>query len=323
MSTRATPISNIRDAPLFIVLNAASGHSDTEKTVRTITEALSQAGRAHQILRVEEPEILRQVAAQAVDKARQHRGIVIAAGGDGTLNAVAQATLGSDCEFGVIPQGTFNYFGRTHGISSDTAEATRALLTADVRPVQVGLVNDRVFLVNASLGLHPKLLEEREEQKRRHGRSRLIAAWAAIVTIFRGYRPMHVELDVKGRVERLRTLTVFVGNNRLQLEQMGLGESERVEEGRLVAIVLRPVTTLRLLWLLVQGALGNLGRARGVQHFALSRLTVTPPSRRAHRLKVAIDGEVCWMNTPITFRVAPQPLLMLIPSDAKPETVAS
>lgn len=308
-------------APLYIVLNAGSGHSDTEITCREIADVLNAAGRAHEILRVADPAQISEIARQAVAKARQNDGIVVAAGGDGTLNAVAQATLGSGCQFGVIPQGTFNYFGRTHGISSNAAEAARGLLTARVHRVQAGLVNDRVFLVNASLGLYPQLLEDREEQKHRHGRSRLVAAWAALVTIFRQYRPMLVKLEHESRTHELQTLTLFVGNNRLQLEQVGLDEAERVEKGKLAVVVLRPVPTLTLLWLAVQGAMGNLAHARGVEHFTSSSVTVTPSFRRFRRLKVATDGEVEWMNTPIEFRIAPEPLLLMRPLAAVPETV--
>lgn len=309
-------------APFYIVVNTASGHSDTETTCRTIAEVLTAAGQPHQILRVDDPEQLGTIAGQAVASAKRKNGVVVAAGGDGTLNAVAQAALGSGCRFGAIPQGTFNYFGRTHGISSEAAEAAHALLSARVTPVQIGLVNGRVFLVNASLGLYSQLLEDREEQKQRHGRSRLIAIWAALVTIFRDYRPMRIKLEHDGRTLELRTLTLFIGNNRLQLEQVGLAESEVVEEGKLVAIVLRPVAAFTLLWLLVQGALGRLGRAHGVQHFASTNLTVIPSRRRVRQLKIAIDGEIRWMDTPIEFRIAPEPLLLLTPIDAVPETAA-
>ncbi|HYM48547.1 MAG TPA: acylglycerol kinase family protein, partial [Burkholderiaceae bacterium] len=100
-------------APIYIVLNAGSGDSDTETTCREIADVLNADGRVHQILRVDDPERLGEIARQAVAKAQQNAGVVVAAGGDGTLNSVAQATLGSGCQFGVIPQGTFNYFGRT------------------------------------------------------------------------------------------------------------------------------------------------------------------------------------------------------------------
>jgi len=307
-------------APFYIVLNAGAGHDEAETTCDVIADVMTAAGRVHEILRVEDASRLSEIAGQAVVKAQRNNGIVVAAGGDGTLNAVAQATLGSGCQFGVIPQGTFNYFGRAHGISSDAAEAARALLSARVGPVQVGLVNDRIFLVNASLGMYPQALDDREEQKRRHGRSRLVAAWAALLTILQGYRPTRIRLEHEGRTHELRTLTLFVSNNRLQLEQVGLDESEIVEDGTLVAIVLRPVPTLTLLWLVAQGAMSNLGHARGVQHFPFSRLTVTTSSRRVRRLKVATDGETAWMNTPIEFRVAAEPLLLLKPIDAVPET---
>ena len=307
------------DAPFYIVLNAGSGSTDTDKAFDAISSVLKAAGRQHEILRVEDPQRLRDLATEAVTKAQQGDGVVVAAGGDGTLNAVAQIALESDCKFGVIPQGTFNYFGRTHGISSDAAEAARGLLSARVQPVQVGLVNGDVFLVNASLGLYPQSLEDREEQKQRHGRHRLVAAWAGLVTIFRDYQPMLIKLEHEGRTQELRTLTLFVGNNRLQLEQLGIDEAHVVEDGKLAAIVLAPVSTPTLLGLVARGAMGKLGEARGVKHFSFTTITVKPSSRAVGRIKIATDGETKWMRAPIEFTVAPKPLLLLKPIDAVPE----
>lgn len=81
----------------------------------------------------------------AVSRARQANGIVVAAGGDGAINAVAQATLGSGCAFGVLSQGIFNYFSRTHGIPADTVQGMQVLLREPAQPVQAGLVNNRGF----------------------------------------------------------------------------------------------------------------------------------------------------------------------------------
>ena len=151
-------ISDPSDSPLLIVMNAGSGHNDTTATRETIERVLEQAGRAYRIHVVEDPKRLEAIARETVEEARTCGGVVVAAGGDGTINAVANAVLGSGCAFGALPQGTFNYFGRTHGIPEDIAEATRALLRARAQPVQVGLVNNRLFLVNASLGLYPPFL---------------------------------------------------------------------------------------------------------------------------------------------------------------------
>ena len=171
-----------RDAPFFVVLNPGSGRGDPDETRALIERVFTEAGREHQVLMCKDRPV-DQVAAQAVDLACARQGIVVAAGGDGTINAVVNAVLGRGCAFGVLPQGTFNYFGRTHGISAETEIATRALLESSVEPVQVGQVNGRAFLVNASLGLYPQLLEDREAYKQRYGRSRLVALWSAVVTV--------------------------------------------------------------------------------------------------------------------------------------------
>ena len=132
--------------PLHIVFNLGSGHGDAEATRTRIADACAAAGRSVRLIEVLDPRQLPDLAAQAVRAARADGGIVVAAGGDGTINAVAQAVLGSGCTFGVLPQGTFNYFSRAHGIPDDLDAALQLLLTGRPQPVQVGLVNGRVFL---------------------------------------------------------------------------------------------------------------------------------------------------------------------------------
>ena len=104
------------NAALFVVFNIAAGQAAGVAARAAIERACNAAARELHVLVVEDPQRTAELACEAVPRARQANGIVIAAGGDGTINAVAQATLGSGCAFGVLPQGTFNYFSRTHGI---------------------------------------------------------------------------------------------------------------------------------------------------------------------------------------------------------------
>jgi len=240
---------------------------------------------------------------------------VVAAGGDGTINTVAHEAVQQGCLFGVLPQGTFNYFGRTHGIPEDLADAVRALLDARVTPVQIGMVNDRIFLVNASVGLYPQLLEAREQDKRQYGRSRVVAIISALKTALGRHRPLRITLELEGITRKLRTPTLFVGNNRLQMEQVGMEPLKiALEEGELAAIAPRSVGKIGMLGLLLRGALGRLGEAENVIAFSFKRLTVKharlSPRRR---IKVATDGEVTHMNMPLEFRVVEGRLKLLKP----------
>jgi diacylglycerol kinase family enzyme len=306
------------DAPFFIVLNAGSGKLDASVTRAAIETVLREAGREHEVFEVVDASRLQDTARSALQAARERGGVVVGAGGDGSLNTIASVVLGSGCPFGVVPLGTFNYFARTHGIPTDTTEAARALLGAAVRPVQVGLVNGRLFLVNASLGLYPQLLEDREAYKRQYGRSRWVALGAGLLSLMREHRQLRIRLESEGGARSIRTPTLFVGNNRLQLEQIGIEQARLIEHGRLAAITLRPIGMLSMLWLAVRGALGRLGDADKVFSFGVDRLTVRQALPYGpKRVKVAMDGEIVWLRMPLELRVSPQPLYLLAPQDAQ------
>ena len=301
------------DAPFFIVQNAGSGRSSTEEVQQTIAQVLDGAGRKHTFLTVSDPSKLTETARQALKLAQAQQGVVVAAGGDGTLNAVARVVLGSGVPFGILPQGTFNYFGRTYGISQDTERSTRGLLDAVIEPVQVGMLNGQAFLVNASLGLYPTLLEDREAYKQRYGRSRLVALWSGLVTLFRVHRQLRLSMEIEGRPTHLRTPTLVVGNNALQLEQIGIGDPKDLERGKLVAMGPKPVGTWQLYKLLALGLISRLGEAENAFSFNFTKLVVNPQGNR--RVKVAMDGEISHVQAPLVFTVAEDRLSLLVPRD--------
>ncbi len=307
-------------APLIFVINAASGRHDTDATRLAIERELAEAGRTGVILQARPDELVR-TAKEAAATAVAQRTAVVAVGGDGTINAVAQAAHAQGCAMGVVPQGTFNYFARTHGLPTDAAEATRALLLCSALPVQVGMVNDRVFLVNASLGLYPELLEDREAYKARFGRSRLVALLSTVATLLGAHRQLHLRIERGNEVRDVVTPTLFVGNNRLQLEQVGLAEAIAVEQGSIAAVMLRPISTLAMFGLLFRGALGTLGEAGSVESFQFRRILVKlRPALGTRMIKVAFDGEVSRMRPPLEFRVSDRPLYVLkAPGEQRPE----
>lgn len=316
-------------SPLVVVLNAGAGAGQgrTDEVSQVLQDGCAAAGRRLELLPVHQTHRLVAVARHAVARARDCGGIVVAAGGDGTVNTVAREALGCGCPFGVLPLGTFYYFSRTHGIPADPAAALQVLLAGHRQPAQVGRVGDRIFLVNASLGLYPKLLEDREEWKRQLGRSRLVAFGAGLLTLLRDHRNLRLAVESGGRERELRTPTLFVGNNALQMEQLGFAEARAIDAGLLAAIALRPVGRLALLGLLLRGALGRLGEADDLLHIATPRLVVRARRRLGlpgdPRIKVATDGEVGWMRLPLTFEVAPQTLDLLRPPAPAPEREAA
>lgn len=321
-SPLASPVDPARlslsgNEPFFMVMNSGSGKHDTRVTQQAIRDVCSQAGRRCELIIVDRGSGLTAAAERAVQLAREHAGVVVAVGGDGTLNAVCQAVVGQGVPFGVLPQGTFNYFGRAHGISQDTEQAVEDLLNARLEHVSLGRINDRYFLVNASLGLYPELLEDREQYKQRYGRSRWVALYAALITLARAHQQLDILLDYAGQQQRLRTPTLVVCNNPLQLRHIGIDMQLPDNDDHLIALASRPVGTASLYMLLFQGLLSRMGEAENVISIGFQNMTVRP-GLRPRLVKVAVDGEILRMRTPLHFRLEPGVLPLLIPRTAPP-----
>jgi diacylglycerol kinase family enzyme len=300
--------------PWLIVLNPGSGRGMGEDARALIENELKASGRSYRFVPVEGQGVLA-ANDHAAELAAREGGVLVVAGGDGTVNCAAQAALRHRCPLGVIPMGTFNLFAREHGLSLDLQEATRGLLQAGPRPVQVGLVNQRVFLVNAAVGLYPKLLEDREQAKQLLGRRRRwIAVVAGLKSLLQWRWPLLLDAELDGEVTRLRTPSLFVCNNRLQLQRLGAEEAvaEAVGRGVLAALVAPQVGTWGKFKLLGRALLGRLADGE-VRTLALRSLILA--QRSARRLKVQTDGEVVWMELPLHFSVSPQPLMLLLPPE--------
>jgi diacylglycerol kinase family enzyme len=304
--------------PLVVLMNARSGAQQADATRSTIETRLHEAQRRFRIVEVEQAQDLAAQARSQAQAARSSGAVLVACGGDGTLNAVARAALEADVPFGALPQGTFNYFARCHGIALELDEALTQLLAARSTPVQVGRVSDRrdshPFLVNASVGLYPQLLEDREAVKAQLGRNRLVALLAGLRTLLRGTPRWRLVVQADGAPPRaLRLTTLFIGNNRMQLEKLGVPQAGVVDHGRLAAVLVRAPTRRTMLAAAVRGAVGHVTTADAVDSLAFDRLEVRPQDPAVQWLKVAVDGEVLQLQPPLVFDSMPRLLQLMAP----------
>ncbi|MBI5277035.1 MAG: diacylglycerol kinase [Burkholderiales bacterium] len=303
----------LADAEWFVVQNPGSGPSESGEKRAVVEQALASLGRRHRFIPVGAGGVL--VSCQlGAQWAAASGGVLVAAGGDGTVNCAAQAALQHRCPLAVVPQGTFNLFARDHGIPLDPAEAVRAIESARPEPVQVGLVNQRVFLANAAVGLYPKLLEDRETRKEQLGRRRRwIALAASLQSLLQWRWDMRLEMELDGELQRMRTPSVFVCNNRSQLAAVGIADAsvDDVGRGQLAAVISRPMQVGGRLQLAWDALTGRLGESEEIECRMLRSLALT--TRSARRLKVATDGEVQWMQLPLRFTVSPRPLVLMVP----------
>ena len=234
--------------------------------------------------------------------------VMVGGGGDGTISAVAAALVGTDTALGVLPLGTLNHFAKDLAIPLDLDGAARVIASGHRVAVDVGDVNGRVFVNNSSLGLYPDMVRDRERQRQRLGRGKWAAlAWASI-TMLRRYPFLDAAMSIHGHSHGRRTAFVFIGNNEYVMEGFDIGSRPRLNGGTLSVYVTHRCGRAGLFLLALRALVGRMRQARDLD--ALTCHTVTIESRH-RRLRVANDGEVVVMETPLRYRVRPGALTVL------------
>ena len=165
----------------------------------------------------------------------------------------------------------------------------------------MGEVNGRIFLNNSSIGIYPDIVVEREAL-RRQGYRKWTAFAVATVKILRHYRGVVVRITAEESTHVVRTPFLFVGNNQYHVEGRQLGARDRLDGGRLFAYLAPRVHARDLPKLLASALIGR--EHDTLESFGAVALQVDTPGRR--RLRVATDGEVAVMSTPLQYRVRPR-----------------
>jgi diacylglycerol kinase family enzyme len=250
------------------------------------------------------------VHAVARELAESGRRTLVAAGGDGTVSAVAAAAVRYGAILGVIPLGGLNHFARDLGIPLDTASAVRTLREGAVRRVDAAEVNGRIFVNNSGLGLYPYLVVQREARRRMGQRKWIALFWAALATL-RRLPYLEVRLMADESMFSGRTPFVFIGNNSYRMEGFRLGSRDALDRGELCVGVARyRIGRIGLLRVAFRALFGRARQERDLEILSSRELHI---HSRRKRVPVSLDGEVALMETPLRYRIQPGALQVIAP----------
>jgi diacylglycerol kinase family enzyme len=253
------------------------------------------------------------LAAHARELARGDSPLVVVGGGDGSMGAAASVLAGSDKALGVLPLGTWNHFAKDLGIPLALDAAAKTVVEGRIAKIDVAEVNGRLFVNNSSIGLYPRIVRRREEQREKLGWGKWPAfVWATIHTMHR-HRPLDLTLSVDGREIQRRTPFVFVGNNFYEMEGFNVGTRERLDRGELSVYLAPNARPLDLLILALRSLFGML---HNDSRFEVLRSTGLRIETRRDPLRVATDGELTIVPTPLSYRVWPGALRVKVPAAA-------
>lgn len=290
-----------------VIINIGSGADDKKEMRERVAANFAASGRKANISLARTGAEVVELARRA---ARMQADIIVAGGGDGTINAVASELVATDKAFGVLPLGTLNHFAKDLNIPVDIEAAVRTIVSGHTTQVDVGQVNGRIFLNNSSLGLYPRLVHEREKQQRLGLRKWTAFFWAAIA-VLRRYPFLDVKLSVEGKDFSCRSPLVFIGNNEYEMESLDVGARSCLNSGNLSLYMTRDTGRLGLVRLAFRALFGGLRDDRDFTALCSKEIWI---ETRHRRLRVALDGEVTVLEPPLHYQIRPLSLRVIVPA---------
>ena len=209
----------------------------------------------------------------------------------------------------MLPLGTFNHFAKDLGIPLDPEAAVKTIAGGVTKRTDVGEVNDRIFVNNSSLGIYPDIVAERDSL-RQQGRRKSMALMMAGARVLRHYRGMAVTITAGESTRNVRTPFLFVGNNDTRPKASGSvrGQARR---GAVVRVPRAARPWARAAEDACAGARRPLGQHQTLESFAAGELQID--TAQAGPVRVALDGEIVLMDTPLRYRVRPLALEVIVP----------
>ncbi len=295
-------------APVSVIVNQ-SGGSAGEDVRERVTAALAAAGLKADIILADGADC----AGHAARLVKAGAPVVVAAGGDGTMSAIAGALAGSKTAMGLLPLGTLNHLARDLGIPFDLGEAAALIAAGHQRCIDLGELNGRPFVNNSAVGLYPLMVLDREAQQQRLGRSKALALFVASLRTLLRFRHQRLMLKADEGQALVDTPLLFVGNNDYELAFPAAGQRAALDDGTLCVMVLRKSNAAGFIAAALRAMVGRTRSDDMIRLETAGRLRVD--SHRSH-IALTLDGETLHLPPPLDYCIRKQALRVIAPPPA-------
>ena len=318
-------VNNSLEIPLIIVNPTSAGGETAKIWARIAADFAANFGA----FTVEFTRAKNDAAKIAAEQAARGRRFIIACGGDGTINEVANGIIESgeiDCEMGILPSGTGGDFRRTLDIPTLSAKAAIYLKNGRTKIIDVGRVtfaNDsgeqvsRCFLGTASFGLSTKVIETVKQDKPFSWLpvvgGRAAFAWSTLTKTLE-MRPTKVLAQVDdNREKELSFVNFVIANARYFGGGMRIAPDAKIDDGFFDVVMIGGVSTARILANSYKLYAGTHLNVAGVHH-ALARKITVKPVNPTDAIPFEIDGELPG-RLPATFEIVPNAIKLRVKSE--------
>ena len=295
--------------PIHVLLNRGGGTIQADPSIAgKVAEALEQAGLDVDIELIDGGDC--EVRCRAISE--RGDALLIVGGGDGTISAAASALVGTGTRLGILPLGTLNHFARDLGIPADLDEAAALIASGKERRVDVGEMNQRLFINNSAIGLYPLMVIDRDRQQEKLGRSKRLAMVVASASHAGALQPSPTDADGQRGADGAASIRRCCSSETTTIgwTWSAPGQREKLDGGELCVLVMRKKTRRGFLVASLRAFIGRRRRDDMVRLEGVERLRVSSPRSQ---LVVSLDGEVVSGKPPLDYGIRKGALRVIAP----------
>ncbi len=291
-----------RGKNIKFIYNPRSGLIHPQQFIRKIINFYFPGNLCHYDFSITEGknhahEIARNAAVQDYD-------IVVAIGGDGTVNETASGLVNSDTALGIMPNGSGNGLARGLGIPISIRRSAKIITRGQIRSIDVGQVNDQNFFVIAGLGLDAMIGKRFEEGKIRGPAPYYIAG----VREFFRYQEPEYEIKFEGHTIRTRALLVAIANTKQYGNNAIIAPNARPDDGLLDLAIIEPTSFVAAMYYLPTLFTGHIDRTPITRIYRATKFDI----QREFPAPYTLDGEVFEGKNQIEITMLPKALKVIV-----------
>ena len=285
-----------------LIMNPKSGGGKVER-FNLVAEAKR---RGIDTMLLQPGDDLRELAIAAASKA----SVLGMAGGDGSQALVAEIAMTHGLPYVCVPAGTRNHLALDLGLDrNDVAGALDAFVSPIEQPMDIGFVNDRIFVNNVSLGIYAEIVQSEAY------RNAKLQTMQEMLPNLVGPDAQPFDLRYRGPAdeEHKSAQLVLVSNNPYRLDRLaGIGSRPRLDTGKLGIVAIEIENANQMAQLISLEALGQISRFPGWREWTATEFEVVS----GRQVAAGIDGEAVTLDPPLKFRIVPNALRVLLPPSA-------
>ncbi len=265
-----------------LIANPTARGGDARLIISRTLELLTQRGVSYDLELTTGPK----EAGRIARKACGDYDVIVALGGDGTVNEVVQGMVFSDTPLGIIPGGAGNDFIKSLLISNRLEQALDVLLAGHYRRIDVGKINTTYFANNIGFGFDAAVNVASFGLNHRKGGLSLYLR--ALVRTLGEYQPVRLTITMNGRTHEQETFLLSVGNGTTCGGGFKLTPQARLDDRLLDVTLIKPMPLAALLWYFPRVFLGTIDRVS----YAETERTTSLSINSAGAVPIHVDGEI-------------------------------